>query len=439
VIFEDRHDAGRRLVAALQHLADARPVVLAVPRGGVPVAVEVALGLGLPIDTITVRKLGSPQNPELAVGAIAEGGTAVFDRTLLGHLGVTEEQITEIFEREQRELERRLERFRAGPPTDLTGRTVLIVDDGLATGLTDLAAVRAARAMGAERVLLAVPVGSQGAVALLEREADEVVCLHVPHELYGVGAWYRDFSPVPDEEVLSELARVQAAPAPVARGARAARALRIGLGPVTLEGDLSVPADAGGLVIFAHGSGSSRLSTRNRHVARTLNDRGLATLLFDLLTPAESASRDLVFDIPLLTSRLDATTRWIAGQPDVKGLSIGLFGASTGAAAALSAAAGLGDAVQAVVSRGGRPDLAVDDLPDVSAPTLLIVGSRDYQVLELNRYAAARLRCENEIAIVEGATHLFEEPGTLDHVAALAGDWFLSHLGAPAPSEGAPR
>lgn len=195
-----------------------------------------------------------------------------------------------------------------------------------------------------------------------------------------------------------------------------------------LPGILEIPGTARGLVVFAHGSGSSRLSPRNAAVAAQLNRAGLATLLFDLLTLEEAADRNNVFDIGLLARRLQGGCRWAATEPPVAGLPVGLFGASTGAAAALVAAARTPGEVAAVVSRGGRPDLAGEALDAVEAPTLLIVGSRDEVVLDLNERAAARLRCENEIAVVPGATHLFEEPGTLDEVSRLAGEWFTRWL-----------
>jgi len=197
---------------------------------------------------------------------------------------------------------------------------------------------------------------------------------------------------------------------------------------VRLIGDLAVPDEAVGLVAFAHGSGSSRLSPRNRAVAETLQQQGLATLLFDLLTEAESADRANVFDLPLLADRLLAATSWIDREPDLAGLPLGYFGASTGAGAALIAAAQAGRRVGAVVSRGGRPDLAGAWLDRVTAPTLLIVGSLDSLVLELNRTALERLRCPRRLTIVPGATHLFEEPGALDDVCRLAADWFLGHF-----------
>lgn len=207
--------------------------------------------------------------------------------------------------------------------------------------------------------------------------------------------------------------------------------VRVRAGSATLEGDLQVPEGASGVVLFAHGSGSSRHSSRNRYVAGELQAAGLATLLIDLLTLEEEA-RDqhtghLRFDLPLLAARLVAATRWLGEDPSTRALKIGYFGASTGGGAALVAAASAPDRVGAVVSRGGRPDLAADALPRVQAPTLLIVGGRDLAVLEMNRVAMARMRAVTRLEIVPGATHLFEEPGTLEAVAHLARDWFLRH------------
>jgi putative phosphoribosyl transferase len=200
--------------------------------------------------------------------------------------------------------------------------------------------------------------------------------------------------------------------------------------PVGLAGILQIPKKAYALVAFAHGSGSSRLSPRNTIVARALNDRGIATLLFDLLTPAEEADRANVFNIPLLADRLADAVHWINGQASVVELPLGLFGASTGAAAALVAAANLPRRVGAVVSRGGRPDLAGAALDKVRAPTLLIVGGVDFGVIELNEQALARLRAPKALEIVPGASHLFPEPGALEAVIDHAGAWFERHLGS---------
>src|SRR5690606_7159809 len=200
------------------------------------------------------------------------------------------------------------------------------------------------------------------------------------------------------------------------------------IGPMALKALLGVPQNPSGLVIFAHGSGSGRLSPRNNHVASRLREAGLATLLLDLLTPEEEDDRANVFDIPLLASRLVVATDWAAEQPGVGALPIGYFGASTGAGAALLAAASETSRVRAVVSRGGRPDLAGEALGRVRAPTLLIVGSLDGPVITINRDAAAMLKAKEEVVIVPGAGHLFEEPGTLDEVVRLAARWFLAHL-----------
>jgi putative phosphoribosyl transferase len=205
----------------------------------------------------------------------------------------------------------------------------------------------------------------------------------------------------------------------------------IAIPPVGLAGNLQIPNNVYALIVFVHGSGSSHLSPRNIAVARALNDRGIATLLFDLLTPAEEADRANVFDIPLLADRLVDAVRWLDRQASVARLPLGLFGASTGAAAALVAAAKLPRRVGAVVSRGGRPDLAGDALDIVRAPTLLIVGSADFQVIELNREALARLRGAKALEIVSGASHLFPEPGALDAVIGLAANWFERYLAAP--------
>src|SRR6267143_1604897 len=221
------------------------------------------------------------------------------------------------------------------------------------------------------------------------------------------------------------------------------RLVRGAVGPLTLEGNLTLPEEPRGVVLFAHGSGSSRRSPRNRHVAEMLNEANLATLLIDLLTSEEEMidlrTAHLRFDINLLAERLIAATDWLTQDADTRDLRVGYFGASTGAAAALVAAAERSEVVGAIVSRGGRPDLAGPALPQVQAPTLLIVGGNDFQVIELNRAAFAQLYCEKELVIVAGATHLFEERGALDEVARLARKWFERHLTTARVRAGKPR
>jgi len=213
-----------------------------------------------------------------------------------------------------------------------------------------------------------------------------------------------------------------------ARSIRRERTRDITIGPVGLDGMLAMPEGSTGIVLFAHGSGSGRFSPRNNFVAQALRDAGLATLLFDLLTEEEAQDRANVFDIPLLAERLSMATAWVNQDPDTAALPVGYFGASTGAAAALVAAASGAWPIAAIVSRGGRPDLAGAALAKVAAPTLLIVGGDDVTVLALNRAALAELRCEKHLAVVPGATHLFEEPGALETVVGLAGNWFAAHL-----------
>ncbi len=431
-LFADRDEAGRRLAAALERLRDRDPIVVALPRGGVPVAFEVARLLAAPLDVLLVRKVGAPFQPEYAVGAIAEGGFRFIRREEVELTGISEEELSAVIATESAELERRREAYRGNrDPLPVEGRTAILVDDGVATGATAAVAARALRARGATAVVLAVPVGPPGTEHRLAGDFDEVVCVEEPHGFFGVGQFYVDFSPVPDAEVcrLLELGRepgaihfaADPAPDPVAGG----RLVEIEPEPrVLLKGDLRTPVDARGLVLFAHGSGSSRHSPRNQRVAAMLNETGFATLLFDLLTPREAGERENVFDIGLLAQRLLAITRWVQDDAELHALPIFYFGASTGAGAALRAASHAGVDVRALVSRGGRPDLAGESLGRVVSPTLLIVGGADWQVLALNEEAAKLLTCEHEVAIVPGATHLFEEPGALESVARLAAEWF---------------
>jgi putative phosphoribosyl transferase len=419
-MFRDRRHAGVLLGEQVRLLGLSESVVLGLPRGGVVVAAEVARALGAPLDVLVVRKLGAPGNPELGIGAIAEGGITVLNDGLMARLGVSPSELEAVVGRERRELERRTAAYRGDrPPRPLEGRTAVVVDDGLATGYTARAAVAAARARRAAAVVLAVPVAAPETAAEFASLVERVVCVEAPDFLFAVGAAYADFSQTGDEEV----ERLLAASAP----GKAAGEWQVSVdgGGVVLSGTLNVPSSAVGVVLFAHGSGSSRHSPRNRAVAAALQQAGLATLLFDLLTPGEDADRGVVFDIPLLGGRLAAATSWLRrSRPEVDGLPVGYFGASTGAGAALWAAAG-DEGIAAVVSRGGRPDLAAPRLGLVRAPTLLVVGGRDPVVLGLNREAQAAISAECRLEVVPGATHLFEEPGALEQASRLARDWFL--------------
>ena len=413
--YADRRAAGEALAQALMRFREESPVVLGLTRGGVVVAVPVARALDAPLDMLVVQKLGAPSQPELALGAFAEGDVQVVDTVLCERLGVTDAQILRLGRAHADALDARVRHYRRDfPRIALAGRTVVIVDDGLATGSTAHAAIRSARRAGARRVILAVPVGSSAAVRTLSTVADEVVCLSTPEDFGAVGLYYDEFPQLGDDAMLAELSA----------GMRSS--VDIPVGDVALHGILDVPRHAALLVVFAHGSGSSRLSPRNQEVAQRLHHAGIATLLTDLLTEDEAVDRARVFDVERLADRLEGVLAWTRSAPRTSHLGVALFGASTGAAAAIAVAARCPDLVRAVVSRGGRVDLARHWLPLVQAPTLLIVGGDDVDVLRLNREALTRLRCQARLEIVSGAGHLFEEPGALDRVAALARDWFAS-------------
>ncbi len=439
-MFVDRAEAGRQLASRLEHLRGQSLVVVGLPRGGVPVAAEVARALDAPLDVIVVRKLGVPFQPELGMGAIGEDGVRIVNDEVVRMAVVSSREVAAVEARERAELERRASRYRGDRSrVALEGCIAVVVDDGIATGSTARAACQVARAQGAARVVLAVPVAPTGWEARIGPDADEFVCVDTPDPFFAIGQFYADFTQVSDDEVVRCLDRAaeeqrRERGRQVHAGSEADdpplrdEEVTVQAGGVSLGGHLTVPEVPLGVVVFAHGSGSSRHSPRNRHVAGVLQDAHLATLLFDLLSTDEELDRSNVFDIELLARRLVDVSRWTREQPELAGLPVGYFGASTGAGAALWAAAEPGSGVAAVVSRGGRPDLAWPRLPSVEAPTLLIVGGRDDVVLDLNRGAAARMRCPNDVVVVPGATHLFEEPGTLQIAAEAARDWFLSHF-----------
>ncbi|WP_372594337.1 phosphoribosyltransferase family protein [Actinotalea sp.] len=431
MIFADRVDAGRALAGRVGHLRGQDVVVLGLPRGGVPVAFEVAEALGAPLDVIVVRKLGVPYQPELAMGAIGEGGARVLDARVQAAMRVSDDELAEVERQERAALDARVALLRAGRGRiDLTDRVAVVVDDGIATGSTMRVACRVARQLGASRVVVAVPVAPPEIAAGLPG-ADEVVCVSSPRRSRSVGEHYRDFSATSDDEVvalLDEAASRHAADRGHATEPGLEDEVAIPVAGITLRGSLALPGAARGVVVFAHGSGSSRHSPRNRAVAEVLQRAGLGTLLLDLLSTDEEKDRAQVFDIDLLAGRLTGATRWLLERPDCASVRVGYFGASTGAGAALVAAADQGSRISAVVSRGGRPDLAGARLGEVEAPTLLVVGGADRTVLELNRRAGELMHCAYELVVVPGATHLFEEPGTLTEVALLARDWFVEHL-----------
>lgn len=433
--FLNRRQAGQALAERVTHLREEAPLVLGLPRGGVPVAAEVARSINAELDAWIVRKVGAPGFEEFGVGAVAEGGEVYLNRRSLTRVGLGGEALEAAVERRAAQVAERALELR-GPnrqPPRVRGRTVLVVDDGIATGGSMLAALQSLREQHPRRLIVAVPVSSTQALEQIEPLVDEVITLVATPDLNAVGAWYDDFGQTGTDEVRTLLQQAWSRPRRSTSAERVSRAVTIPVGADALDGILDIPSGACALVIFAHGSGSNHLSPRNTQVAAALQRHGLATLRVSLLTPHE-ARRDAQdasfrFDLDLLEERLSAALDWCA-KPDtgVSGLKRGLFGSSTGAAAALEVAADRPGEVAAVVSRGGRVDLAEEILPRVRAPTLFLVGARDAQVLELNRRALRQMNALHVLSIVPGANHLFEEPGALELVCEEAARWFMRHL-----------
>ena len=423
MIFRDRADAGRVLARLLRTYADRQDViVLALPRGGVPVGYEISQALNVPLDIFVVRKLGVPGHEELAMGAVATGGVLFLNQDVIAALQIDSNTIKTVCTSEEEEMKRRERVYRGDrPPVRVQGKTIILVDDGLATGSTMRAAIAALRQRGPARIVVAVPAGALDVCQAISREADEAVCAAMPESFHAVSQWYTEFKQTTDEEVRDLTSRLSQS-----------TSVSIAVNGDVIEGDLTRAAPARGTVIFSHGSGSSRKSPRNRYVAGVLNQHGITTLLVDLLTAEEEVRDNQTlehrFDIDLLAERLVGATHWVMEHPVLSALPVGYFGASTGAAAAFVAAADRRDVIRAIVSRGGRPDLAGEALRNVTAPTLLIVGELDQTVVKLNRDAADKMQAETAIEVIPGATHLFEEVGALGRVAALASDWFEKKL-----------
>lgn len=434
--FRDRADAGKQLAFQLTKKNLQSPLIFGLARGGVPIADEVARVLKVPVDVLVVRKIGAPGNPEYGIGAITEDGYYWINQQAAAGAGVD----TIDLGAEKKEVSRRIKRYRGNRPrVDVRGQSVVLVDDGLATGVTAKVAAEYLRKQGAAHVLIAVPVGSTQSIKSLRALHYSVFALEESDVFFSVSQFYADFNQVSDDEVVSLLSRHFSSVTAEAASVGAQIEIRIPISvPDQLEASLEAlvgfpsknPEESQGMVIFAHGSGSSRKSPRNLEVAHFLNRAGFSTLLFDLLTADEAQRRENVFNIGLLADRLKTVTQYVRSQPWGLSIPIGYFGASTGAAAALWASADLTGQIAAVVSRGGRPDLATTRLPDVLAPTLLIVGGFDDVVIEMNRSVLPALKRAKkaEIVIIPEASHLFEEPGKMEQVSQYATRWFQDYL-----------
>ena len=421
--FRNREEAANALAERLDKILghDEIPLILGIPRGGVPMAKVISEKLNADLDVVLVRKVGHPMHPEFAVASVTEKGEIhLGEGAKSSGISLSDIEAKALMEISTLSKKRKLFTPDRKPISPL-GRSVVIVDDGIATGATMVAALQTLKSTGAKRLIVATPVASKNAVELLQAEGAEVCALIVPDVFYSVSQFYDVFEQVSDKEVVDALKPIPT-PTPFLSE------ITIHTAEVELKAFLQNPKNAKGLVIFAHGSGSSRHSIRNQFVAQHLHENGFATLLVDLLTEEESKARSNVFDIGLLAERLGLLTDWAGTQAGLRALKAGYFGASTGGGAALEAAAENQKQVYAVVSRGGRPDLAKDFLAEVKAPTLLIVGGDDGVVISMNEWAYEHLKCERSLEIIPGAGHLFEESGALEAVAKLATDWFSKHL-----------
>lgn len=416
--FQDRTEAGKALADRLASYKKEHPLILAIPRGGVPVAYEVAKELNADLDLLMVKKISIPEYKEVAIGAVSEDGRPWFNTSLVKQLGLSKSSLSTLAKKKAQEVQvqiRELRGDRLAVPVE--GRTVIVIDDGIATGATLKAALGILKLRTPKKIIVATPVAPEETLKELSKMADEVICLLAPSPFYAVGDWYLNFTQISDQEVIRLLQ------SPHGRTEDSlTQEITFKDGSAELKADLQLVKDMRGVVVFAHGSGSSRHSPRNRFVAQELNKAGFGTLLADLLTEEESLDRKNVFDIELLILRVLRATDTVMHYLPSFEIPIAYFGASTGAAAALGAAAKSPREIFAVISRGGRPDLAMNYLSHVKAPALLIVGAEDTQVIPLNQTAVKRLK-NSKLVLVPRATHLFEEPGTLEEVVEYSVDW----------------
>lgn len=431
--FADRSEAGRRLAERVRPFAVDEPLVLALPRGGVPVGAELALRLGADFDVLMVRKIGLPGHPELGVGAVAEDGRVLYDDRALARLHVPRQALSDTVAAERDELDRRRRVYRGErPPPRIAGRDCVVVDDGVATGGTARAALRMVRQAGPARLVLAVPVASPEAVALLREEADALVVLSAPDNFRAVGEWYRDFGQLSDDHVTAILAE-NAHTRP--RSGRT-RHVRVPVGGVHLDGDLTVPAETRGAVVMAAGEG--RADERWRSVASVLRQAGYTTLLMDLLTERErppgssGTAPDAVSAIGAdeLGERLGAAAAWLRRTSDTADEPLGVLASGDAAASALVAAARYPRDVAAVVAHGGRIDVAEASLPDVRASVLVLLEGDDSFLRELGEWTRARIGGSTDLRVVSGAERLLRDSREWRRVAAEALDWFDRHLDA---------
>jgi predicted phosphoribosyltransferase/dienelactone hydrolase len=413
--FKNRDEAATKLAEILAPWSGEPPLVIGFPKAGIPMARTVAHAIGGDLDILLVRKIPHPLQPELTLAAVTEDGNVFLNPDVAVPTELVRYIESEALAIVRGFQDKRLKYTGGHYVIDVDDRDVVLVDDGVATGTTVLAAAKQLREKGARSITIAAPVVSADAARRLAQEGIVVRAVVQPEQFGAVEYYYDDFD-LDSEAEPSPTFHVES------------RTIKVEHGANILSAITAVPRRPIGVVVFAHGSGSGRFSPRNQFVADVLNRRNIATVLADLLTEDETLDRGNVFDIELLARRVLELTEWAANDEKLGGLPIGYFGASTGAGAALKAAARSARPVHAVVSRGGRPDLAKGDLRVVASPTLLIVGGEDGVVIDLNKEALAEIPGQKRMAIVNGAGHLFSEPGALEEVSELAADWFESHF-----------
>jgi putative phosphoribosyl transferase len=425
--FADRRDAGRRLAAVLGEFRYQNPVVVGIPRGGMPVAAEIARALGAPLEVIGLCALAPLGDPNCAIGVVAERDISVIDQHAVHELRLGADELDAAVEHARHQLDDQLSRYYPSQRRlAVAERAVLLIDDGLVSSGSVQAAARSLRARGATRIVLAVPVAESKSAIAAREWVDEVVCLQYQREPGALRFWYDDFSRTSEQEVRALVGEHAGA------GARDV-AIEVAPGAV-LSGDLTVPwgAYARGAILLAQGSRSTPL-VRSQSLAAALNKAGLATLLLDLLVPGEQVDPTDMFDLDVLAQRLVAATNWVRCQPETARLALGYFGTDYGSAAALVAAAKLRAGICAVVSCDGHPDAAQSWLGEIIAPVLAIVSEPDTSVLRRTRDAQRQLRCATELAVVQPPSQAFEGPDAVDRVAGLAIEWFTQHLSESPP------
>jgi predicted phosphoribosyltransferase/dienelactone hydrolase len=429
--FRDRKDAGEQLAAVLKQKGYVDAVVLGIPRGGLPVATEVARAVGGILAVVVARKLGAPGNPELAIGATTASGITYINEGVARAVGASQAYIDAEKLRQVLEAQRREELFDGHRRPGLKDRTVIVVDDGVATGATAIAAIRATKAEGAKRVVIAVPVGPPEMIDLLGKEADEVVCLESDPGFWAVGQYYDNFDQVSDQDVRA-LLDAYAAPPPAPDSIH----LTMKRNQINLAGILTTPAGAGPfpLVIFVHGLGSGKDSPRNVTIAAHIVDSGIATLLFDLSGHGES-SPDPHDGLGAYVADLQAAFAWATVAPQVKNDAIGIAGSSLGATIAVKALIEGHVKPRTMVLRA--PPVEPEDFRRINVPSLVLIGSLD--PLRSDVEWGATPCPQLTLSVVQGASHLFEEPGTLEQALRLTVGWFVQHLlQAPVASKAAP-